>query len=51
MEPWSRSQVDTKDVDPILLGDFNEVNVNDVTDQDMAYYAVAHLNDKKVADQ
>ena len=51
VEPWSRSQVDTKDVDPILLGDLNEVNVNDVTVQDMAYYAVAHLNDKKVADQ
>ena len=51
VEPWSRSQVDTKDVDPILLGDFYEVDVDDVTVQDMAYYAVAHLNDKKVADQ
>ena len=51
VEPWSRSQVDTKDVDPILLGNFDEVDVDDVTVQDMAYHAVAHLNDKKVADQ
>ena len=51
VESWSRSQVDTKDVDPILLGNFDEVDVDDVTVQDMAYYAVAHLNDKKVADQ
>ena len=51
VESWSRSQVDTKDVDPILLGNFHEVDVDDVTVQDMAYHAVAHLNDKKVADQ
>jgi hypothetical protein len=45
VEPWSRSQEDTKDVDPILLGDFYEVDVNDANAQDMAYYAIAHLNE------
>jgi hypothetical protein len=50
VEPWSRSQMDMKDVDPILLGDFYEADVNDDTVQDMAYYAVAYLNDKKSTD-
>ena len=51
VEPWSRSKVDTKDGDHLLSGDFYEVDVNDVIVQDMAYYAVAHLNDKKLTDQ